>query len=279
MGGPLVGVGWLEGHLDEPRLRIADVRSLGGTVLNRFAYDAGHIAGAIFFDMESDLSADRGPGRHPLPTGEQFGAMLGDRGIGNEHTVVVYDDQGGAAGARLWWMLRHWGHSEVVVLDGGLHAWLRAGLPLTRDEPEFQSASFSPGPGRADTVDRDRLRDLLGRVVLVDARSGERYRGEQELLDPVAGHIPTARNAPFAENLGWDGRFRSPEELAEHYRRLDVAVGDEVVVYCGSGVTACHTLLALEVAGFEGARLYPGSWSDWGGAGYPMATGPEPGSP
>jgi thiosulfate/3-mercaptopyruvate sulfurtransferase len=271
----LVDAAWLAAHRDDPLLRIADVRSAGSSGLNRAAYDAGHIPGAIFFDMESDL-AGPGGGRHPLPAAAEFAELLGARGIGSEHLVVAYDDAAGAAAARLWWMLRSLGHESVAVLDGGVQAWVASGSPLTQDEREMPAAIFE-GSAWAGVVDGGELTSLLGDVTLLDARGADRYRGENEVLDPVAGHIPTALSTPFADNLDSAGFFLPAPALFARYAAF---AGQDVVAYCGSGVTACHTLLAMEAAGIAGARLYPGSWSDWiTDDGRPRATGPEPGTP
>lgn len=275
---PLVSTGWLADHLEDPALRVADVRSVGTSLLNRAAFEAGHIPGAIFFDMEEDLVAHPGAGRHPLPDPADFTALLGGRGIGSEHRVVVYDDSFGAAAGRLWWMLRALGQDQVALLDGGLNWWAHEQRPVTTDVVDHPPATFVSTLQGGAAVDRGELAGLLGRVKLVDSRAAERYRGEVEPLDPVAGHIPTAINAPYPSNLGQDGRFLPPEDLEAHYRALGIEEGDDVVVYCGSGVTACHTLVAMEVAGLGGAKLYPGSWSDWGTSGMPIATGPEPGT-
>jgi len=276
---PLVTTEWLADHIDDPDVRIADVRSAGSSLLNRAAFQAGHIARAVFFDMEEDLSAHPGPGRHPLPDARVFAELLGSRGIGNEHHVVVYDDAFGGAAGRLWWMLRELGHDSVALLDGGFNWWAYEGRPVTTDIVQLPPAQFGADRWGTGAVDREGLADQLGDVILIDARAAERYRGEIEPLDPVAGHIPTAINAPYPSNLGADGRFLPPEDLAAAYRKLGVGKGEDVVVYCGSGVTACHTLVALEAAGITGAKLYPGSWSDWGDSGLPIATGPEPGTP
>jgi len=274
MMGPLVDVAWLEEHHDDPSVRIADVRSAGSSALNRAAYEAGHIAGAVFFDMEADL-AGPGGGRHPLPDAAEFAALLGTRGIGSDHQVVVYDDSAGAAACRLWWMLRSLGHDRVALLDGGWQAWQEAGHDLSTDVPDLPATSFE-GDGWQGMVTADELVKEAGAMTLLDARGNDRYRGENEVLDPVAGHIPTAVSTPFADNLDARGRFRSPAELASIYAPHSEG---NIVAYCGSGVTAAHTLIALELAGIEGARLYPGSWSDWiTDPSRPQATGAEPGS-
>ena len=276
MTGPVVSTAWLARHLDHSVLRLADVRwYLGEPARGEQAYRQGHIPGAFFVSLEADLSAAAGPGRHPLPAWDVFTHRMAELGIGDDSVVVAYDDRGGGVAARLWWMLRAIRHPRTHVLDGGLNAWVADGHPTTTDLPQHDGGDLSTQlrPGR--TVDRDELAGRLGSVVTIDARAGERYRGETEPLDPVAGHIPGARNAPYEDNLGPDQRFLPPELLAEKYRKLGAGGATETVVYCGSGVTACHDLLAMEHAGLGEALLYPGSWSDWSAAGYEVAVGGE----
>ena len=275
MTGALVTVDGLRGLLDDADLRVADTRwYLGEPDRGRGAYRAAHVPGAVYADLEHHLSAPAGAGRHPLPDPPDFSAAMGRIGIGAEHFVVAYDDRGGAVAARLWWMLRAQGHEHVAVLDGGWTAWQAAGMPesdvVPRHPPPDRALAAVPWAG---IVDRDEVRGALGTVTLIDARAGERYRGETEPVDPVAGHIPTALNLPADENLAADGRFLDPEVLRARFS--DLADG-AVVSYCGSGVTACHNLLALDVAGIAGGLLYPGSWSDWSTAGEAVATGPNP---
>jgi thiosulfate/3-mercaptopyruvate sulfurtransferase len=276
VAGPLVSTDWLAANLDDPAMRPADVRwYLGEPNRGRQAYRAGHIPGAVYVDLETDLSAAEGPGRHPLPSWDVFAQRMGELGMGDDCVVVAYDDRGGAVASRLWWMLRAIGHQRSYVLDGGLTAWLGDGHPVTNDLPAPAPAQLSVDLAPDVTVDRDQLRAGLDSVLALDARAGERYRGESEPIDPVAGHIPGAVNAPHEGNLGSDDRFLPPEVLAGKYRALGVASGQDTIVYCGSGVTACHDLLAIEHAGLGRAKLYPGSWSDWSTAGYEVATGPE----
>jgi thiosulfate/3-mercaptopyruvate sulfurtransferase len=282
---PLVDAAWLA-QKPPGSVRIVDLRwALSGPAALE-KYRAGHVPGAVYVDMEHDLSRPGGPGRHPFPAPEDFARVLGRIGVRPETHVVVYDDGGGSVAARMWFMLRVHGHERASLLDGGYAAWVKAGLPVTTDEPPV--ASLPPPPVRLDTsriVDRARVADVLagrkepaGRGALVmDARAPERYRGETEPVDKRAGHIPGAVNAPFSGNLK-DGRFRPPEELRALYERLGAGRAADVIASCGSGVTACHTLLALELAGFPGGKLYVGSWSDWSSQpGAPVATGPEPG--
>ena len=258
----------------DSRLRMCDVRwYLGKPAAGRAAYDAGHLPGAVHVDLDHDL-AGPGDGRHPLPSPATFAARLGELGIGSEHDVVAYDDVGGAVAARLWWMLDALGHPSVAVLDGGLRAWTEIGGELTTDPPDHPPAELRLAGAWPRTIDREALKARLGSVVLLDARAGERYRGEVEPADPVAGHIPTARSAPSGTNLGPDGRFLSPDALRERYAPLATGASD-VVASCGSGVTACHTALAMRVAGLPDPLLYPGSFSDWSRAGEAVATGSE----
>ena len=279
---PLISPESLLEHLADPLLRIVDVRwYLGRPGAGRAAYEAGHIPGAIFLDIDGDLAlapAPGLPGRHPLPAPADFARRLGSAGIGSEHLVVAYDDVGGWVAARLWWMLDALGHREVVVLDGGFAAWIASGGPVADEVPV-------PAPGRltlasdwSRTIERDELRARLGSVTVVDARGAPRYRGETEPIDPVAGHIPTAVSAPTDGNLGPDGRHEPADALRARFAAFGQP-GRPVVTYCGSGVAACATALALRVAGLPDPILYPGSWSDWSTAGFPAAVGPEPGEP
>ncbi len=278
LDGYLISAAALAGHLDDPRLRLADVRwYLDEPGRNRAEYAAGHLPGAILLDLDADLSAPSGPGRHPLPDPAAFAALLAEWGFGDDHVIVAYDDAGGVYAARLWWMLRWIGHPGVRLLDGGLQAWQAAGLPLSSDVPRRAPAAMTVRPGPTRVIDRAALWARLGSVVLLDARQPDRYAGEQEPVDPVGGHIPTARNAPTSENLGPDGCFLPSEELARRYRSLGVGRGD-TVASCGSGATACHDILAVLVAGLPEPVLYPGSWSDWCTSGLPHLTGPDPGS-
>lgn len=276
MTGPLVSTDWLARHHHHSVLRLADVRwYLGEPDRGREAYAEAHIPGAFYVDLETDLSAVEGAGRHPLPAWEVFASRMGELGVGDDSVVVAYDDRGGGVAARLWWMLRAVGHERTYVLDGGLTAWLAEGRAVTSEVPALDPAELSVDLQPGISLDRDEMRDRPTDMVTLDARAGERYRGEEEPLDPVAGHIPGAVNAPYEDNLGPDLRFLAPEALARKYRSLGVGDGSDTVVYCGSGVTACHDLLAIEHAGLGKARLYPGSWSDWSTAGYEVATGSE----
>lgn len=270
--GPLVTAGWLSDHMHDPDLRLIDFRWYLSGRKGHDEYLHGHIPGAVFVDLES-VTARRGPGRHPLPGTTKFEVEMRKAGVSDSTKVVAYDDEGGSVAARLWFLLRWFGHGDQAVLDGGLKAWTG---PL-----EDGSSSVAPGNFRARAPDRTRVLDFdvvehLGDVPLLDARAGERYRGEKEPVDPKAGHIPGALSAPWAENLGPDGRFKPAAELRERFSALGVESEKGAVVYCGSGVNACHHLLAMEVAGLRGGRLYEGSWSDWSHHEAPVATGQRP---
>lgn len=277
---PLVSTDWLEDRLGSDDVRIVDTRwYLDDEAQGRREYGLGHIRGAVFLDLDSDLSGEEGPGRHPLPDRELFANTLSTAGIGSAHHVIVYDHGPGAIAARMWWMLRWAGHSEVSVLDGGFAAWQGAGLATSSSTPGYTNAEFTLGEQLTRTIDRSALRSRLGEVQIFDARAGDRYRGETEPVDPVAGHIPTALSAPTTGNLGPDGRFKSPDALAARFIGLGAERSASIISSCGSGVTACHNILALHIAGFPEPTLYPGSWSDWSSAGYPAASGPTPGGP
>jgi thiosulfate/3-mercaptopyruvate sulfurtransferase len=278
---PLVSVDWLAAHGGDPRVRVADVRWYLGGKRGADEYAAGHVPGAVFVDLDRDLAAPRGegPGRHPLPMKDAFAATLGRLGIGEGSIVVAYDDAGGAVAARLWWLLRYFGHGGGRVLDGGLGAWVAEGHALSTEVPAIEPvAPLDLRPGGARIVDKtavDVLRDRQD-VSILDARAAERFEGRSEPVDARPGHVPGARSAPFVENLvAPGGRLRSPDALRERYRALGALEASTVVCYCGSGVTACHDLLALAIAGREDAALYEGSWSDWAAdPALPAATGP-----
>ena len=274
----LISTRELAARLDEPGLRIADVRwVLGDPERGRRDYEAGHIPGAIFVDLDRDLAAPTGPGRHPLPSPAAFADRMGQLGFGSDDFIVAYDDAFGTVAARLWWMLDNLGHRRVALLDGGLGAWRAAGLPVTTDVPTATRAKMRfPRDAWSGIVDRDALVERLEAVTLIDARAPERYRGETEPVDPRAGHIPTALNVPARSLLRDDGTFLPAEELAGRFGRIDTD-GRPVITSCGSGVTACHTALARRIAGLPDAIVYPGSFSDWSRSELPVATGPEPG--
>lgn len=252
--GPLVSGAWLAAHLAD--VRVVDVRwYLDRTRSGRAEYEAGHLPGAVHLDIDSELSdpADPAAGRHPLPSPERFAAALGRAGIARGTPVVAYDDAGGSVAARLWWLL-HVLDEPVAVLDGGLAAW--PGV-LTTQLPDLVPVERAPVPWPRE---RFRSADELGEfgATLLDARTAQRYAHGDPAIDPRPGHIPGARSAPWQDNLAADGRFRSPDELRASYGT------GPFVAYCGSGVTACHDLLALHLAGERDLALYPGSWSQWG---------------
>lgn len=236
--------------------------------VGRAGYANGHLPGAIFLDIDSDLcGAHTGRnGRHPLPDPDRLSATLGAAGIGSHSQVVVYDDCGGASAARLWWLLRWLGHEAVAVLDGGLPRWVAEGRPVTTATPLRAPARFEGRPRDDALVDGAFVAASLGTrdVLLVDARAPARYRGDAEPIDPIAGRIPGARNRPLTLNLDEGGVFKAPAALrAEFESVLAGAPPGRVIHYCGSGVGSCHNVLAMEVAGLSGSRLYPGSWSEW----------------
>jgi thiosulfate/3-mercaptopyruvate sulfurtransferase len=278
----LVSAEWLAAHLENPAVRPVDVRwYLTEPAKGRTEYAQAHIPGAPFMDMESDLTSPRGqgPGRHPLPTPEAFAAAAGRAGIGDETHVVVYDSSGGAAAARLWWLLRYFGHPRVSLLDGGWPAWQAAGYLTETSAPSIPQASFTAAPHPEMVVDADAVDRLRRdpRVLLLDARANERYEGRVEPIDPQAGHIPGARSAPFAGNLRDDGHMKSADELRDRYLALGADAAEQIICYCGSGVTAAHDILALHLSGRTDALLYEGSWSDWSSdPARLVATGPEP---
>lgn len=268
----LIEAAALAAHIDDPKWVIVDCRhDLVNLAAGRASYDAGHIPHAAFADVETQLSgAKRGTdgafrGRHPLPEKEAFIELLRGLGVDDDSQVVAYDAHGGMFAARLWWMLRWVGHEAVAVLDGGLPAWQAAGQPLVMEAtPPRPRGNIAPRASLVTTVDVNEVLhnvDHGGRTI-VDARAPDRFRGENETIDPVGGHIPGAKNRFFKDNLQADGRFKAPEQLRTEW---EAAVGDpkDAIMQCGSGVTACHNLLALEVAGMRGASLYPGSWSEW----------------
>ena len=268
---PILSPEALSRDLARPDLRIVDVRwVLNSPGAGRAAYEAGHIPGAIFLDLDTDLAAPEGPGRHPLPSPAAFRERLEAAGIGSDDTVVAYDDTGGSTAARLWWMLDDLGHERVAILDGGYPAWVAGGDPVG-----------TPGPQPPPRGPQEIRAAGLGTFVLLDARAGPRYRGEVEPVDRVPGHIPTARSAPSASYLGPDGRLLGAADLTDRFATLGVDKSNaaSVVTSCGSGVTASLTSLAMRMAGLPDPILYPGSYSDWSSAGLPIATGPEPGDP
>lgn len=275
----VVSMKWLLARMYEPDLVIADCRFvLGQPDAGRLAYEESHIPGAVYLDLERDLSSLIGEhgGRHPLPDAAELAARLSRAGIGNGTRVVAYDDQGGAMASRLWWLLRYLGHEQVYVMDEGFSAWQREGFPVSAEQKIIVPSSFVATVQHNMLVEVDDVREALGtdRFVLVDSRDPARYRGEVETMDKKAGHIPGARNKFWKGTQDEQGRFKEADALASHF--ADLPRDQEIVVYCGSGVTATPNVLALSEAGFEKVKLYAGSWSDWiSYSENPVATGEE----
>ncbi|MEU9835537.1 sulfurtransferase [Streptosporangium sp. NPDC048047] len=268
---PLITPAELEA-LDGPA--VLDVRWKLGGPPGADAYREGHIPGAVFCDLNADLAAPPGPqGRHPLPEAGAFQEAMRRLGVSGSRTVVVYDEADATAAARAWWTLRYFGHPDVRVLDGGLRAWAAEGRPVAAGEESVRPGDFTARPGGMPVLDAGQALELAGEGVLLDARAAERYRGEVEPIDPVAGHIPGAVSAPTFENVDPAGLFHRPEFLRERFNTLGAVPGVAVGTYCGSGVTAAHQVLALDVAGVP-AALYVGSWSNWvADPSRPVATG------
>jgi thiosulfate/3-mercaptopyruvate sulfurtransferase len=243
---------------------LLDVRWRLGGPPGLDTYREGHLPEAVFIDLDRDLAAPPGPGgRHPLPDPAAFQEAMRAAGVSQDRPVVVYDDRDATAAARAWWLLRYHGHENVRVLDGGYQAWLAAGLPVSKADPAGPTGDFTARPGHMPVLDAAGAQSTARTGLLLDARTGERYRGEQEPVDPVAGHIPGAVSAPTAGNVNPDGTFRSPAELAARFAALGAgSQAGPVGAYCGSGVTAAHEILALAVVGLP-AALYVGSWSNW----------------
>jgi thiosulfate/3-mercaptopyruvate sulfurtransferase len=250
--------------LDDPELRILDASfELGRPEEGRAAYERAHLPGAVHLDLERDLSRPAGElGRHPLPDPDALAARLGALGVGDDHRVVVYDGGQHMFAARLWWLLHYLGHDRVQVLDGGWPAWCAAGLPTTRETPNHPPAHCSAQPRAALIADREHVRSALGdaSALLIDARAPARFCGDEEPLDPRAGHIPGAINLPYADNFA-DGAYRTPDELRRRFAATENAT--EVILYCGSGVSATANALAMRLAGLPLPRVYVGSWSEW----------------
>ncbi len=265
-----VSVDWLQDHLNDPQVAISDCRfNLMQPQLGAQHYQESHIPGAHYLDLNQDLSSpiDIHGGRHPLPDPDLFANTLETMGIHSEPPagptlVVAYDDSRLAFAARLWWLLRYLGHDRVAVLDGGFSGWKASGYEVSSDLPVAKTGNFIPAiqSNLVMTIDQVKARKDLPTVALIDSREGDRYRGEREPIDPIAGHIPGAVNYPWQEVTDADGYLRSPSEQRQRWQNLSNA--DEIIVYCGSGVTACVNLLSLSVAHIPG-KLYAGSWSDW----------------
>jgi thiosulfate/3-mercaptopyruvate sulfurtransferase len=280
---PLIQAEELAARLGEPEIRIFDCRfDLARPDYGRQSYGDQHVPGAVHADLNRDLSAPVTPatGRHPLPTMGGFEARLRAWGVNRDSLVIAYDDGNAMYASRLWWMMRWAGHDRVRVLDGGMRRWMQLGLPLDDTVPAFGPGDFvaHPRPELALDVAQVATGSADGSICLLDARAVERYRGEVEPIDAVAGHVPGARNHPFTLSLAADGRLLGADELRRSLASsLAGRQPGETVAMCGSGVTACHLLLAMEVAGLGGGRLYPGSWSEWSrDPGRPVARGTEP---
>jgi thiosulfate/3-mercaptopyruvate sulfurtransferase len=268
---PLVQPGWLILEQGNPDLRIVDFRWYLDGRSGRAAYEAGHIPGAVFVELDA-ISGPQGPGRHPLPSRDRFESTIREAGVNRGDVVVAYDDASGSVAGRLWWLLRSFGHLRAAVLDGGIQAW---GQPLETEARRPAAGDFvASEPTWADVVFYDDLRSGRAAGVLLDARAGSRYRGEEEPVDPKPGHIPGAKSAPWQENVGADGRYLPATQLRERFQKLGVERGEDAILYCGSGVSTIQNLIAMELAGLRGARIYAGSWSDWCSHGdAPVATG------
>ncbi len=263
----VVSAQWLDQHLDDPQVAIADCRfSLADPTLGREQYQTAHIPGAYYLDLNRDLSSPVGRhgGRHPLPNPDELAQKLATMGINSPETLVVaYDDSRLAFAARFWWLLRYLGHDRVLLLDGGFANWQASGHPVTADLPAPKTGKFLPQVRSEWVVDRETvtIRKELPGVALVDSREGDRYRGEREPIDPIAGNIAGAINYPWTEVTNTQGYVQPLEEQRRRWASLESA--EEILVYCGSGVTACVNLFSLEIAGIHTGKLYAGSWSDW----------------
>ncbi len=262
----IVSPEWLLQHMEDRDIVIVDCRyALGQPQAGRESYVKDHIPGAFYLDLEQDLSGSvmAHGGRHPLPDLGAFTILAGNIGIDAEKKVVAYDDQGGAMASRLWWMLQFLGHSEAYIMDRGYSYWKSKGYPVTDAIPAAEPRMFSPKVQRSMLASMEEVRDKLGQegTVLIDSREEGRYLGMEEPIDPIAGHIPGARNYFWKESLDAEGAWITSERQAERFAGLSKA--DEIIVYCGSGVTACPNVIALKEAGFPQVKLYSGSWSDW----------------
>jgi thiosulfate/3-mercaptopyruvate sulfurtransferase len=278
----LISAATLARHVDDPAFIVVDCRhNLSDVDAGERAYRSAHLPGAVFLHLDRDLSGVKTGrnGRHPLPEIDALAARFGRAGIDATRQVVAYDQNSGMAASRLWWLLRWLGHDAVAVLDGGLDQWRAEGRSLTDALPAMRATTFVPKPA-APTASADEIMRHLGDAALLvlDARAPERYRGEVEPIDPVAGHIPGARNRPYTDNLTPEGTFKPAATLRSEYAALLGSRSPAAVVHqCGSGVSACHNALAMSIAGLPGSRLYPGSWSEWiADPARPIARGSEP---
>jgi thiosulfate/3-mercaptopyruvate sulfurtransferase len=265
----LVSATTLHQHINDPNWVVVDCRfSLANSDAGGYAYRHGHIPHARYAHLNKDLSSAIADytGRHPLPNFVLLAKKLGAWGISNDTQVIVYDDNGGAFAGRLWWLLRCLGHEKVAVLDGGIQHWQKQSFCLTTTLPTIKTVTYRRYLNTALWLNASQVQNSLAKktICLIDARTPERYRGEQEPIDPVAGHIPGALNRPFQLNLDNKGEFLSVDSIRTQFKKLiGTTAPEQVVHYCGSGVTACHNLLAMEHAGLTGSKLYAGSWSEW----------------
>lgn len=266
----LVTPEWLTDHLDDPNVRPVDVRwYLLQPEQGRDEYARGHIPGAVYLHIDKDLAEPpySGPGRHPLPHPDKFAAAASRAGIGRDTQVIAYDAAGGATAARLWWLLRYFGHDKVSLLDGGITRWIAEHHPLQTETPVILPSHFDASPSRSWVVDQSTVAALVRdqRTLLLDSRLQERFEGKTEPVDARPGHIPGAKNAPLAGNLrgATDPRFLEANLLRARFAELGAEHAEKIIAYCGSGVNACQNIFALELAGFRQAMLYEGSWSDW----------------
>jgi thiosulfate/3-mercaptopyruvate sulfurtransferase len=264
----LISTDTLAAHLGDPKLVIVDCRhNLSDVEAGANAYRVAHLPGAFFLHLDRDLSGPKTGknGRHPLPDIAVLAATLGRIGIDGTKQVVAYDQNNGMWASRLWWMLQWLGHDRVAVLDGGIDKWIAERRPVGAELPLARATAFEPGPPRPTASSQEIMQHLVdGTLTVLDARAPERYRGDIEPIDPVAGHIPGAMNRPYVTNLTPQGTFKSPEALRHEFEaQLAHRAPASVVHQCGSGVTACHNVLAMAIAGLPGSRLYPGSWSEW----------------
>ncbi len=259
----------LHQNINNPNWITIDCRfSLADSAAGHYAYRHGHIPNARYADLNKDLSSEihSYTGRHPLPNYKVLAQKLGSWGISSDSQVVVYDDAAGAFAGRLWWLLRSLGHDNVAVLDGGIKHWQKLSLPITTKLPTVKPTIYRPYINPTLWLNAEQVTNELARkkIRLIDARTPERYKGEQEPIDPVAGHIPGAINRPLPLNIDAEGLFLSPDQLKSQFKQILGSINPEHTVhYCGSGVTACHNLLAMEYAGLTGSKLYAGSWSEW----------------
>lgn len=280
----LVSTTWLAAHLNDPHIRIADVRwyLFEKDLTGQTEYAKGHLPGAVFIDMDTELANPPldGPGRHPIPRIEIFAEAMARAGIAANTHVVCYDDRGGAMAARLWWLLRYFGHDAVSMLDGGITQWLAENRTVTTETPTITRAKFVPRPRPALVVQCDQVRAMASnpRDLVIDVRVHDRYTGKTEPIDPRAGHVPGAKNAPLAGNVNAPDNFcfRTPAELRARYAPLGADKAEHIVAYCGSGVNACQAVFALTLAGYPNVLLYEGSWSDWSRTDLPAAVGENP---